>query len=156
MVLGVVLDLEPLPVGVELGVQFDHSAADGQDPKPDVEVVDAKLGQLAPAQAALDLGFGEQPEVLGGQVVVQVVEPFASDDLQRLARDRRGLDAVAGVEEDDLVVQWVARIADRIILLCRIVAGVTPCCLSLVIHSRTCSGRMSIILMSRNSGMRCL
>jgi hypothetical protein len=41
-------------------------------------------------------------------------------------------------------------------LLYRIVTGVTPSSFSRATHARTCSGKISIIRIGPNSGIRCL
>jgi hypothetical protein len=50
----------------------------------------------------------------------------------------------------------VVKIALRMTLFPAMVAGLSPRFFCPVTHSRTCIGRMSIIRMLPNSGMRCL
>ena len=53
-VLGVTLDQEPLAVGMELPVEFDDLAADGEHPAGKVQIGDPQFSQIAPAQPAFD------------------------------------------------------------------------------------------------------
>ncbi|MFE9103343.1 hypothetical protein [Actinomadura geliboluensis] len=67
-------------------------------------VLHSQLAELAPAEVALDLGFGEESEGAFGEGVVDVVELLGSDDLEGLADDRGRPYSAAGVDEGDLVV----------------------------------------------------
>lgn len=106
LVFRVVLDQEPAgAVGIVVGAELDDGAADGQDAGGQVQVTGPQLGQLAPAHPALDSGLGQELGVRAGQRVVEPAELAGGDDAARLGRDRRGLDAAAGVDGDDLVFQ---------------------------------------------------
>ncbi len=70
LILGVLLDQEPLARWVELRVDLNDRSADGENPGDGIEVLDAELGQLAPPQAGLDVGLDEQPRRRVGQGVV--------------------------------------------------------------------------------------
>lgn len=96
LVLRVVLDEEVAAVRMELRVELHDRAADREDAGSGVEVLGAQLAELAPAEAAPDLGFGEEAEGPLGERVVDVVELLGHDDLERLADDRRGLHSPAG------------------------------------------------------------
>ena len=50
----------------------------------------------------------------------------------------------------------VVKIADSTVAVEAIVTALIPLSLSATIHARTCSGRMSIIRMPPNSGIKCL
>jgi len=65
--LGIVLDHEPAAGRMLAGAQLDYRPADGQDPGGRVQVADPQLGQLAPAQAAFNVGLDQQPEVPFGK-----------------------------------------------------------------------------------------
>lgn len=58
-VFGVVLDEVALPIGVG-SVEFDHCAADGENSRGLVKVVDAEFGEFAPSQSGFHGEFGEQ------------------------------------------------------------------------------------------------
>jgi hypothetical protein len=62
-----------------------------------VEVLDPQLGELAPAQPAVDAGLHQQAGHVVGQVPVEGVELVRGDDPQRLARHGRRLHALARV-----------------------------------------------------------
>jgi hypothetical protein len=97
LVLRVVLDEEVAALRVELRVELHDRAADREDARLKVEVLGTQFAELAPAEAALDLGFGEEPEGAFGEGVVDVIELLGGDDLERLARDGRRLHPTAGV-----------------------------------------------------------
>jgi hypothetical protein len=59
----VALDHEAPALGMEARRYFDHDAAHREDPGAEVQVPDPELGQLAPPQAAFDVGFREESDV---------------------------------------------------------------------------------------------
>jgi len=103
LVLRVLLDQEPLAGRVELRVHLDDSPADRQDPGPEIKVLHAEFGQLAPPQAALDVGLDQEPGAIIGKRPVNGVELLGADDLERFPRDGGRLDALAGVQEGHVV-----------------------------------------------------
>ena len=83
---------------MELGVNLDDRPADRQHPGGELDVAHAQLGQLPPAQAALDGGLHQQLGLCVGQAVIQDRELLRREDGARLGRDRRCLHAPARVE----------------------------------------------------------
>jgi hypothetical protein len=59
---------------MELGIDLDDLAADGDDPRPEVEILGPQLGQLAPPHATLDGRLDQQPRDNVGEVMVEGVE----------------------------------------------------------------------------------
>src|SRR6185312_10874397 len=80
LVLGVMLDEEPLAVGVEFSVELDDLAAHGQHPGSRVEIPDPQFGQLAPAEPALDGGLHQEPGICVRQRPVDRIELLRSND----------------------------------------------------------------------------
>jgi hypothetical protein len=103
-VLGVLLDLEP-GAGVLGGLQVDHDAGDEDGPGGQVEVPGAQFGQLAPAQAGLDVGLDQGLPVDVVQGLVQALVVRRRHDRLGFAEHCRGLDAASGVQGGDLVVE---------------------------------------------------
>src|ERR1017187_2341216 len=104
-VLRVVLDEEPAAVWVELRVHFHHCPADCQHSGREVDVAHPQLGELAPAQAGLDLRLGKQPHRVVRQRIEDTSELLRGDDRARLLRHGGRLHTLAWVDEYDLVVQ---------------------------------------------------
>ena len=65
----------------------------------------AQFGQLAPAQAGLYRGLGQELPPWIRERAVHGGELLRGDDRVRPGRDRRRLDSLARVQERDLVVQ---------------------------------------------------
>jgi hypothetical protein len=103
-VLGIVLDDEARSTEPVLGGELDDRAGDGEDPRRQVEVLDAELGQFAPAKAGLDVSLDQQAHDVVRQAVVDPAVVVRRDDAARPGRDRRGLHSLARMQDDDLIV----------------------------------------------------
>ena len=101
----VVLDDEPLPAWAVPGLELDRYPRDGDEAGGEVEVSDTQLGELAPAQAGLDICLHEQPHGVVSEGVLDAFVLLDGDDPAGLLGHWGSPHTFARVKEGDLVVQ---------------------------------------------------
>ena len=90
---------------MELPVEFDDLAADGEHPAAEVQVAGPQLGQFAPAQPGLDGRLGQELSVGAGEGRADRIELLRGDDGPRRGGHCWYLHAPARVNIGDLIIE---------------------------------------------------